>query len=233
MQAVILAAGFGLRLKPYTDSLPKGLVPVLGRPLLEHIFIALPDSITSVIIVTGYRGEQIQNYFGKTAFGREINYISQDPINGTGTAIHSAKPFLTSERFLVVNGDDLYTKEDLTTLASLQRGILAWQSGSDTANGLTLNSLGNLEGMTDPGQSSPLVNCGAYLLDQNYFHYPLEEIIVHEKIEYSLPHTLAKQAGDESVEVAYAHFWQPIGTPEQLTQAEKMLSSLEKKDGIG
>ncbi len=228
MQAVILAAGFGLRLKPYTDSLPKGLVPVLGKPLLEHIFEALPEAVTSVIIVTGYRSQQIESYFGKIAFGREVNYILQDPIDGTGTAIHSAKSFLTSDRFLVVNGDDLYTKEDLTALAGLQRGILAWKSGSDTANGLVLNSLGNLEGMTDPGQSSQVVNCGAYVLDQNYFSYPLEEIIVHGQVEYSLPHTLCKQAEKHIVEVAYAHFWQPIGTPEQLLQAEKMLGSLEK-----
>ena len=75
MQCVILAAGKGERMRPLTNDRPKPLVLVLGRPLLEHIIEALPAAIDEIILVVGYRGEQIQKHFGTEYGGRRVHYV--------------------------------------------------------------------------------------------------------------------------------------------------------------
>ncbi len=64
MQCVILAAGKGTRLRPLTDNTPKPLVPVAGKPLIDHTIDALPSAIDELILVVGYLGDQLRAHFG-------------------------------------------------------------------------------------------------------------------------------------------------------------------------
>ena len=217
MQAVILAAGKGLRLRPFTEHHPKPLIPVADRALIEYTLESLPDNTTEIIIVIGYLGEQIKNHLGDSWNGKPIRYVVQENLLGTGDAILQAKPFV-DRNFLVVNGDDLYSKADLTTLLDNPFGILAWESTVAQNNGLKCTDDMYL---IDFDPTSKLLNCGAYHLTKDFFDIPLVEIEVHGNIEYSLPHTLVEIAKQTPVKVVKATHWFPIGTPDQHEFAEK------------
>lgn len=211
MQAVILAAGKGLRLRPFTEKHPKPLIPIAQKPLLKYTLETLPDSITEIIIVIGYLGNQIQDYLGDEWNGKPIKYVVQENLVGTGDALLQAKD-LVEENFLVVNGDDLYSKKDLTALLNYPYSILVWQTTTAYEFGLNVTEDDQLVGF-DP--KSALVNCGAYHLTKDFFNNPLAQITVRDKTEYSLPHTLVDIAQREQVMVVAATHWFPVGTPAQ------------------
>jgi len=111
-QAVILAAGKGTRMLPLTETRPKPMQEVSGKNLIEWKLAALPEAIRDVVIVVGYQGEQIREFFGDMWHGRSIRYVVQEKLNGTAGALWSARNLLHG-RFLVLMGDDLYAKEDI------------------------------------------------------------------------------------------------------------------------
>jgi NDP-sugar pyrophosphorylase family protein len=186
MQAVILAAGFGLRLRPFTEHNPKGLVPVLGKPLLAWTLERLPQNVDEIIIVTGWLGEKISTEFGSSHNNRPIHYATQNPINGTGFALRSAKNML-SGTFLVVNGDDLYTADDLESLSQEHWAMLATSTTKPVPGALTVTDSGIITSIdADLTENEKWQNCGAYVMNTDFFSLPLVEIPVRDKIEYSL-----------------------------------------------
>lgn len=212
MQAVILAAGQGLRLRPHTETTPKPLIEIAGQPLLQYTLEALPDQISEIIIVIGYLGEQIKTQFGDNWQGKTITYVEQTELLGTGDALLQAKPLLHNN-FLVVNGDDLYEQADLTEMLDHQPSMLAWDSDYTSKFALSVDQQNNLLGFDE---NSNTINCGVYHLDQSFFEQPLVTIEVHGSTEYSLPHTLVNLAKAETVKIVKARSWLPVGTPEQL-----------------
>ena len=219
MQAVILAAGQGLRLRPFTEHSPKALVPVNNQALIFHTLQSLPDSISEIIIVVGYLGQQIVDQVGTSYNTIPIRYCWQNELLGTGDALLQAKDVLR-DSFLVLNGDDLYNKQDLTALISHPWAMLAWQSTTQSEFGLQVKD----QVLIGFEENSSLLNCGAYVLQKSFFDKPLAEITVHNKTEYSLPHTLVAMAADTTITALTARFWLPIGTPEQLAFANAYLS---------
>ena len=215
MQAVILAAGQGLRLRPFTEKHPKPLIPIADKSLIQYTLEALPDSTTEVVIVVGYLGDQIREALGNKWNRLPITYVDQPELSGTGNALLMAKDLL-HDKFLVVNGDDLYTKQDLSKLVEPELSMLAWQSTTPYEFGLDVSEDQILKGFNP---NSALLNCGAYCLNESFFAEPLATITVHEKTEYSLPHTLVALAKNQTVKVVFATDWLPVGTPEQLSFA--------------
>jgi len=216
MQAVILAAGKGLRLRPFTEKHPKPLININGKPLLEHTLASLPDAISEIIIVIGYLGEQISEYFGNEWNGKPIKYVTQTELLGTGDALARAKDLLHT-KFLAINGDDLYTKNDLTELLSNGSAMLVWPSRDVSKYGIKADENQHFIGFSE---TSTLINCGAYCLDPNFFNFPLVKVDVPNGVEYSLPHTLAKEAQSVPIQLFTATRWLPVGTPEQLKFAD-------------
>ncbi len=108
MIGFILAAGFGTRLKPLTDHIPKALVPVCGIPLLQRSISFLSDQgIRNLAVNTHYLPDQIYSFRDSSPVPFEI-FHEKDTIRGTGGALHFAKEFLTSEElFCVINADVL------------------------------------------------------------------------------------------------------------------------------
>jgi len=106
MQTVILAGGLGTRLKPITRDVPKPMVPVLGRPFLEHqIEMLCRNDLTDILLLVGYRGEQVQEYFGTGhPWDVRISYSFEPEPLGTGGALRNAEKLL-EEVFLLVYGD--------------------------------------------------------------------------------------------------------------------------------
>lgn len=108
MKAVILAGGYGKRLRPLTEDRPKPMVEVCGRPLAEWQILWLKSlGITEVVFLLGYAKEKVIEYFGSgKKFGVNISYVVEDEPLGTGGAIKNAEHILKSEDvFIVVNGD--------------------------------------------------------------------------------------------------------------------------------
>ncbi|MCX8173764.1 MAG: sugar phosphate nucleotidyltransferase [Thermoplasmata archaeon] len=108
MQAVILAAGYGKRLWPFSEELPKPMLPIANKPLMEHLVDALAaNNIRDIIIVVGYKKERILSYFqdGKK-WEASIRYVVQNQQLGTAHALYQARN-LVKEEFLILPGDNL------------------------------------------------------------------------------------------------------------------------------
>jgi len=107
MQAVILAGGLGTRLRPITDEIPKVMVPIKGRPFLEHQLNLLKrQGVSDIVLCIGYLGEKIRNYFGDgKKLGLRIKYSEEgDKLLGTAGAIKKAQDLL-DDVFFVTYGD--------------------------------------------------------------------------------------------------------------------------------
>ncbi len=142
MKAVILAAGKGTRMKELTNALPKPMLPVQGRPILEHILTGLRDTgIREFCLVTGWKRESIENYFGDgSRWGVDIRFVEQKVQDGTGKAPELAKDFVGNEPFLLTYGDILVKPE--TYAQMLHRfgegdfaGLLTVTAGEDVTKG--------------------------------------------------------------------------------------------------
>ena len=109
MRAMILAAGFGTRLKPLTLSLPKPMFPVLNRPLLEHTLNYLSSQgIQDIIVNVHHLPNKIVEHFGEgTDFGVRLQFSREEEILGTAGGLKKAQSFLEKETFLVMNSDVL------------------------------------------------------------------------------------------------------------------------------
>ena len=110
MKAMVLAAGFGTRLRPLTDSVPKPLLPLGPYPLLVwNILLLRKHGITQVMMNLHYLGEQIQKAIGDgNQWGMEISFSNEPVLLGTGGAIKEVESFFDSEPFFVINGDTIF-----------------------------------------------------------------------------------------------------------------------------
>jgi len=115
MKAMIMAGGFRTRLRPLTCSLPKPMVPMVNRPMLEHIIDLLKrHGFTEMVMALYFQPEVIQEYFGDGSnWGVKINYILPDSDLGTAGCVKNAADFFGKDTFLVISGDVL-TNIDLT-----------------------------------------------------------------------------------------------------------------------
>ena len=113
MKAVIMAGGFGTRLRPLTNNLPKPMVPMVNKPMMEHIIeLLVRSNITDLISLLYFHPEMIENYFGDgSKFGVKMTYIGAADDLGTAGSVRNAKNYLKSP-FLVISGD-LLTDFDL------------------------------------------------------------------------------------------------------------------------
>lgn len=120
-RAVILAAGKGTRMKDLTKEVPKPMLPVRGKPILEHIIEGMRGAgITHFAIVTGWHAEKIEDYFGSgEKFGVSISYIRQETQDGTGSSVALARDFAGNEPFMMSYGDILVEPETYTRLSTL------------------------------------------------------------------------------------------------------------------
>lgn len=117
MKAMILAAGFGERLRPLTETTPKPLLQVGGKPLIQyHIENLAAAGVREIVVNTSWLGEMIEAYLGDgSRFGVEIFWSREEAPLETGGGIRRALPYLGCEPFLVVNGD-VWTDYPLETL---------------------------------------------------------------------------------------------------------------------
>jgi mannose-1-phosphate guanylyltransferase len=177
MKAMVLAAGLGTRLRPLTYEITKPMVPVLDRPVMEHILDLIErHSFEGVIANLHYFPETIRDYFGE-----RISYRFEEQLLGTAGGVRACAEFFGDEPFLVISGDAL-TDIDLTAFAARHReagGIatLAVKQVPDTREyGVVLHDRdGRITGFQEKPQPdealSDLGNCGIYMFQPAIFDY--------------------------------------------------------------
>ncbi|MFA5993593.1 MAG: nucleotidyltransferase family protein [Parcubacteria group bacterium] len=222
MQVVILAAGRGKRMQDLTKGVPKPMLKIKGKPILEHKINALPKEITEIVFVVGYYGEHIMNHFKRTFNGRKITYVFQTNLNGTGGALFLARGVL-QDKFMVMFGDDLYQTKDIKKLLKHDLALLAKEVDDPSKFGvIKTNKVGNMVDIIEKPKDSKdrLVSTGVYMLNKKIFGY---ELVSVGQGEYGLPQTLAKMSDKHKIRVETAANWHPIGSPEDLAAAEKVI----------
>jgi NDP-sugar pyrophosphorylase family protein len=231
MDAVILAAGLGTRLRPHTLTTPKPLLPVQGRPILDWTIAALPGEVDRLVVVTNYLAEQIDAYLAKQSHIQDWTTVRQEVPRGTGDALRVCRPHIRSSRLLVLNGDDLYGAADLATLAAKPAGILAHPVAEARKWGVVTpkaNGSGLMERLEEkPDRDGPaLANIGAYVFPRSVFEI---ELTLSKRNEYEITEAVDKLAQAGPFHVVEATFWLPIGTVEAWQAAQTADLSKAKK----
>ena len=179
MQAIVLAAGQGLRLRPYTFGTPKAMLKIGSKPLLQRIIEHLKQAgITDVLLVVGYKKEAIEEFFGEKFAGIKITYFLQQKQLGTAHAISLTEGFAKGN-FLAINADVLIDASILSGLAQVDEFdpfdavIVArevedpWRYGCLLVKG---NEVIDIIEKPSPGQEpSSLANAGIYRFNEKIF----------------------------------------------------------------
>jgi bifunctional UDP-N-acetylglucosamine pyrophosphorylase/glucosamine-1-phosphate N-acetyltransferase len=222
MQAVILAAGKSTRLYPLTLEKPKPLIEVAGKPLIKHILSILPESVTEVIVVIGYKGEMIKEYCGNECCGKKMKYVWQHEALGTAHALEQAKDLL-HDSFLLMYSDDVIDKESVLRALKHKSCLLAFEHPDPRAFGvIELKDDGTLKSIIEKPENPPtnLVSAAGLVLHTDIFKYygawPEGE-------EKHIPHVLNRYVKDHPVHIEKLLSWLPINSLEQLKKAELKL----------
>ncbi len=226
MQCVILAAGKGTRLRPLTDTTPKPLVSVAGKPLLDHIVQALPSAIEELIIVHGYLGDQIQNHCGDEFYGRKVTYVEQTEQKGTGDALWRCKDLIKG-RFLYMFADDLHGRDDIARATSFTRSMLTLTTPTPERFGIVVrNPDGTMSEIVEKPKNAPsnLASTGVFVLDQYIFDFPPQ---VETNGEFFHTDMIREYAKKYPIAVVEQKTWIPVGYPEDIQTAEKRLHEIE------
>ena len=181
-QAVIMAGGFGTRLRPLTNNMPKPMVPIVNKPLLEHLFTLLKlHNITDYIMLLYYQSDIIKNYFGDgSKFGVKINYILPDRDYGTAGAVKLSEKYIKDD-FLVISGDVL-TDFNLTDFYNFHKEktsiatISLYSSDKPLQYGIVLidsekKIVRFLEKPSSSEVFSDAINTGIYYFNKKIFDY--------------------------------------------------------------
>lgn len=223
MKAVILAGGEAIRLRPLTYSTAKIMVPILNRPLLEHLINYLKKhSIVDIIIALGKQVEQIQSYFGDgSKFGVRIAYSVEYFPMGTAGAVKNAERFL-DKPFIVFNGD-IFTDIDLTAMMDLHcekkasASIALTPVEDPTIYGVVETDAGNrvkrfVEKPSWDEVTTNMINAGIYILEPEILNYiPPKVFFTFERNVFPA----ALERGQAIYGYPSEAYWIDIGTPEK------------------
>lgn len=227
MKAVIMAGGQGSRLRPLTEGVPKPMVPVLGRPMMEYIVEAVRDAgITDILVTLHYRPNHVKDYFGDgSAWGVNLEYAVEEHPLGTAGSVKNGAHFL-DEPFLIISGDALmdYDLRALTQYhldsEALVTFCLARVNDPSEFGIVVADGEGRVQRFQEkpaPGEVfSDSVNTGIYVMDPRI----LEDI--PEDTEYDFSHDLFPallERGEPLRAYVARGYWSDIGNVDQLNRA--------------
>jgi len=228
MKALILAGGLGKRLRPYTEEIPKPLVPVGGKPILVHQIEWLKRyGVREIVLAVGYRKEKILNEVGSgRRLGVKVSYVVEEEPLGTAGAIKNAESILRNEEvFFVLNGD-IITNINLDKLLEvLSHDILGALSLVPLPSPYGIIKYDNTTGkilqfVEKPTLEDYWINAGVYCFKPDIFDFLPEKGDI-EKTSFPL---LAKEG--KLVAVPFRDvIWKAIDTHKDLEEAEKLLKA--------
>ncbi len=179
MQAIVLAAGSGIRLKPITDQIPKCMVEVKGKPLLEHVLTNMVGAgIDEINLVVGYKKEIIEDHFGPEFNGVKLNYFVQQEPNGTAHAVSLVHDYIKG-KFLIGHADVIASTNDYRELVRASayedfEGLILARRVEDPWRFGVLKTerhrITDIIEKPNPGKEpSNLINAGIYRFNEGFF----------------------------------------------------------------
>ena len=233
-KAVLLAAGRGTRMRELTADLPKPMIQVRGKPVLQHIVEGLRDSgVKQFLTIVGYRADVVQNFFGDgSRYKIDIQYAIQTVQDGTGRVVDLARYFTAESPFVLAYGDILVAPENYQRLVDLPQNVEAVISvtrGEDVSKGgaVFLNErmeLVDLREKTKPGEAtSPWYNAGLYAFRPSIFDFTAK-LKPSPRGEYELTDAIRDlaQSGRKVKALELTGEWADVRDPEVLAKLNEL-----------
>ena len=223
MQAAIMVAGKSTRTYPLTLTRPKPLLPAANKPILIHILEQLDGLVEEVILIVGYKKEMIEEHIGYQWRDMKISYCEQKEQNGTGHAVLQTKPFI-KDRFIVLNGDDIYDRKDIEELLNYEYAALVrWEEDPSQYGVFQVDENNRVLNLVEKPQKfiGNLTNIGCYIFDRSIFDY-IEKTPFSERGEIEITTSILMLAKEKPF---YTHmikgFWLANGYPWELLQTQQ------------
>jgi len=230
IRAVVMAGGLGTRLRPLTDTLPKPMLPIGSRPLLELIVERLKQSgIRRLNVATHYKGEVISEHFKDGQdFGVEITYVKEDQPLGTVGALSLLED--SEDPLLVINGDIL-TRVDFREMLNFHREhkaeltIAVRQYEFNVPYGVVESDGVFVKGISEKPTVRQFINAGIYLLN------PSVRRLVPNQQQYDMPDLIHRilSEGRQVVCFPVREYWLDIGIEDHYMQAQSDMEKLLEK----
>jgi len=242
LKAVVLAAGKGTRMREITNSIPKPMVEVGGRPMLWHILQALGGAgVREAAVIVGYMGDSIRSYFGDgSEVGVRLSYFVQEVQDGTGRAADPARDFVADDPFFLTFGDILTEADAYGRMARKYRSaptdlLMAVRWVEDPHKGGAVYVDGDrIEKIIEKppaGESTThWINAGICIASPVLYDYTAR-LELSERGEYELPDAFRMMITEGRAVRAFelSSYWRDVGTPEDLAEAGK---DVGERDGI-
>jgi dTDP-glucose pyrophosphorylase len=234
-KAVILAAGRGTRMRELTAEVPKPMIEVRGKPVLQHIVEGLQHAgIRECLLVVGYRADAVQNFFGNgSRHNVGIQYATQKVQDGTGRVVDLGRDFVGNSPFILSYGDILVDPANYKPVANLPgniEAIVTVTSGEDVSKGgaVFVNDrmeLLDIREKSRPGEAtSPWYNAGLYAFRPSIFEFTAK-LKPSPRGEYELTDAIRElaQSGQKVKAVELTGEWADVRDPEILAKLNESL----------
>ncbi len=235
-KAVLLAAGRGTRMRELTDELPKPMIGVRGKPILQHIVEGLRGTgVAQILIVVGYRADVVQEFFSYgSRFDVSIEYVTQVVQDGTGRVVELAKDFAGTDPFILSYGDILVNPDNYKVLAAPgdAEAMISIKKNEDVSKGGAVfvnerSEMTDLREKPQPGEpTSPWYNAGIYTFRPSIFEF-IARLEKSPRGEYELTDAIRALALSGARVRAYELVgeWADVRDPEVLAALNETASS--------
>ncbi len=235
MKAFILAAGKGTRMRPLTVNTPKPLLPVGGKPIIQHLIDNMEEKVDEIIILLGWRGEMIKETVHSEE--AEIKFTQQEKLLGTADAISHAEEFM-DDRFICLNGDIVITKRDLHDFIDFfsdkDHSVLGMTEVKDPESyGVIITEEEKVTDIIEKPKrpESDLINAGIYGFTMDIFE-AIKKTEKSSRGEYEITDSLQILIDHKLLGFEISEGWYELSRPWDLLSANKELmeQTLKKKN---
>ncbi|WP_042666561.1 bifunctional sugar-1-phosphate nucleotidylyltransferase/acetyltransferase [Haloferax sp. ATB1] len=221
MQAILLAAGRGTRMRPLSNEVPKPMLTVAGQPIVGHTAEAAVEAgADELVMVVGYGQEAVREHFGSSYRGVPVSYVEQDEQQGTADAVRAAEEYIDGA-FAVLYGDNLYDPDGIDSLFDAAPSIASIRVPNPGNYGVLNVADGAVAEIVEKPDAprNDLVNAGAYV-------FPAEardmlDVPLSERGERELTDVLDRVIDEFNVSPVTLDRWMDVGRPWELLEANE------------